>query len=508
MTDAEENDNEAEEARAQARMGMQAILDWVAAPPTARLSDELDALREHLSALSNSTASPPQRINALSQLYRRSVSLIGRLQPELIDARLPLPRKTRQLVRSLYDALQLLVAQLHPGFAHQEDAPIRGLRLPTDLILWRRLNILAHHLLINHLVAAPCSPGVWQQLHETYAMARRQGVENAIPIGEEYSLRRLYFSAVLQGCAQPAAFTSRESAFVAQYLRQYGDCIDELSEPPASLIGCFWIDLQRDAPAVAASRKPPPDGVDILQFSCNGLADLLRKQLAALEAGCSPAQIGLSEFAGRTAGKGVLKRLAGFVGKQAKRRFPRRRQGSRATLCSGLEQLWCLFRSEEALGESATSNWIITNESPDGYALMHVAGKTGNIEVGDITAVRNETDALWQVCIVRWVVSENPEHFELGLQIIAPRAVPAFLALPPVDNEGRQLPVLILPEIPPLRNTPLLVAGSDQIRDKKRPLTLVFDGENLEIREVMTTVVDEQTSSIEILQIQSSADGT
>lgn len=488
-------------------MGMQAILDWVAAPPASRLSDELEALRGHLNALGTSTASPPQRINALSQLYRRSVSLIERLQPELIDARLPLPRKTRQLVRSLHEALQLLASQLHPGFAHLEDAPVRGLRLPTDLILWRRLNILAHHLLINHLVAAPCAPGIWRQLHETYALARSQGVENAIPIGEECSLRRLYFSAVLQGCAQPAAFTSRESIFVAQYLRQYGDCIDELKEAPASLVGSFWIDLLRDAPAVAASRKPPPGGTDVLQFSCSGLADLLRKQLAALEGGCSPAQIGLSEFAGRTAGKGVLKRLASFVGKPAKRRFPRRRQGSRATLCSGLEQLWCLFRSEETLSESASSNWIVTNESPDGYALMHVAGKTGNIEVGDITAVRNETDALWQVCIVRWAVSENPEHFELGLQIIAPRAVPAFLALPPADNDRRQLPVLILPEIPPLREAPLLVASSDQIHDRKRPLTLILDGDKLEIREVVATRIDEQTSSIEILQIQPSTDG-
>lgn len=501
MTDSV-TESESEEAKALARSEMQAILDWLATPPSPRPADEIIPLRAHLVALNESSAAPAQRTNALTQLYRRCIALIGRLVPELIGVHLPVPRKTRQLVRSLYDVLQLLTSQMHPGFAQLEGPLIRGLRQPTELILWRRLNVLAHHLLIGNLVAAPSSAGVWFQLHETYAIARRLGIENNVPLGEEISLRRLYFSAVLQGCAQPASFTSRECAFVADYLRLYADCVEEQAEPPASLAGCFWVDLQRDNPAVAASRKPAPPEREILQFSCEGLAGLLKKQVAALDAGSSPAQIGLPEFADSAAGRGVLKRLAGFLGKTQKRRYPRRRQGSRAMLCCGLEQLWRLFQADEAPDETTASSWIVTNESPDGYALMHVSGKTGGICVGDITAVRNEADELWQVCIVRWALSENPEHFELGLQIIAPRALPALLALPSPGDEGKQLPVLLLPELPPLRASEMLVAPSDGLRDRRQTLTLVVEGDNLEIREVKTTHIDEQTSSVEIFSIQ------
>ncbi|EKE16563.1 MAG: hypothetical protein ACD_10C00912G0001, partial [uncultured bacterium] len=64
---------------------------------------------------------------------------------------------------------------------------------------------------------------------------------------------------------------------------------------------------------------------------------------------------------------------------------------------------------------------MVTNESPDGYALMHISGNTNGLHVGDIIALQAlgehvETPAAWHVCLIRWAISENPEHIELGLE--------------------------------------------------------------------------------------------
>ena len=93
-----------------------------------------------------------------------------------------------------------------------------------------------------------------------------------------------------------------------------------------------------------------------------------------------------------------------------------------------------------------------------------------------------------------------------GLQILAPRAIPAILALPAgtegSTKEGR-LPVLILPEIPPLRLTQTLVVPSGALLDQHMKLVLIVEQDNLEVREVRATRLEEQTGSIEVFSIQS-----
>lgn len=173
-------------------------------------------------------------------------------------------------------------------------------------------------------------------------------------------------------------------------------------------------------------------------------------------------------------------------------------------MCSGLDSLWQLFQDDHTPATDVSS-WMITNESPDGYTVMHVSGKTAKLRVGDITAIRTESGNDWQICLVRWALSENPEHLELGLQILAARAVPAILALPTkaAGSEGNGLlPVLILPQIPLLRDSQMLIVPSGGIVDQQKKLVLIVDQENIEVREMKATQLDEQTSSVEVYSIQ------
>jgi hypothetical protein len=404
----------------------------------------------------------------------------------------------------MQDLLQALAEDMLTSLGKLDEHVIRGLRQEQDLTLWRGLHALAQHLLISDLVASPASPGIWQQLHYIFSTANCAQLADNTPEGAPSSLRQTYYAALLLGCGQPASFTSSEVAFVADYLKRFADRVEALPEAAPASPGSFWIHSLRDTPAFACSRKTAPSDADIHYFSCDRLAALLDTQLNALETGSTPQQLNLPDFAGTPAGNGVLRRLASYWGQPGKRRFPRRRQNYRAVLCCGLDSIWHLFQDAETT-EPDVSSWMITNESPDGYTIMHVSGKTGNLQVGNITAIRTESGNDWQICLVRWALSENPEHLELGLQILASRAVPAILALPQGsrdnENEGR-LPVLLLPEIPLLRPSQTLIAPSGGLVDQQTKLVLIVDQDNIEVREMKATRLNEQTGSVEVFSIE------
>jgi hypothetical protein len=498
------SDSVSNEAPTLSPAGLPGAFAWLDKPRPLNAADELTPLRGLLSALRASQVAPEQRAAALDHLYTRSMSVVTTLLPSLATVSFPVPRKTRQLIRGLQDLLATVAEDLLATLDDIDVLLIRGLRQETnflDLTLQKSLHALAQHLLISDLAASPASIGIWQQLHQTYDTACRLNLASDMPDGAAKPLQKTYYSAILLGCAQPASFSSREVNFVAAYLERFPDWIDSTSAKAAPTPAMFWIDPARDAPAVACSRKAPPPDAPVRFFSCDRLAALLKEQLAALEAGGDAQQLGLPDFAGTTAGRGVLRRLITYWGEPGKRRFPRRRQNYRAALCAGLGNLWTLFQEgDAALVE--TSSWMVTNESPDGYAVMHVSGKTGSMSVGDVTAIRTESSEDWQICIVRWALSENQEHLEFGLQILATHAVPAFLAVPADADDNGRLSVLILPEIPALRSTEMLVVPSGALGNQRKNFILVVEKDNLEVREVRSTRLDEQNSQIEVFSIE------
>ncbi len=486
-------------ARAIAPVNLNAIFAWLDAPAAPDATDDLVALRSFLTDLRRCRAAPEQRIRALDRLYTRSVSVVDTLIVSLTSVSLPLRRHTRQLVRSLHTLLRTLAEDLQTTVEKDDEALLRDLGLPPESILWRSVHVLSQHLLISNLAASPAGVGIWKQLHQTFDHACRIRAADYSPADTENTLQGVYYSAVLLGCAQPASFTSREVSFVSDYSLRFADQVDVADESAIAAAATFWIDPDRDAPAVACSRKAAPPETNVHYFSCNRLAKLLKNQLGALEFGLSAPD--LPRFATTAAGHGVLRRLIVFWGEPGKRHFPRRRQNYRAALCMGLGSLWKLFQDGDGADVEA-SNWMITNESPDGYAVMHVSGKTGDLTVGDITAIRSETGENWQICIVRWALSANQEHLELGLQILATRAVPAFLALPVEARDSRHLSVLILPEVPSLRASELLVVPTGALDNQPQNFILLVEKDNLKVLEVRRTGLDEQNSKIEVFSIE------
>ena len=471
-------------------------------------ADPFTALRHQLANVPLSAATPEQREHLRELIYAQSIEAIDVLRTSLTNAALiiPIAKTTRRQVRS---AQQLLRMLCEDGLKHIDDAVPSATRWreAAGKTLWRCVHALAQHLLIGSLVAAPATVGIWRQMHQLFATARRFGVSDYAPEATQETIKNVYFSAILLACIQPASFTSTEIAFIAAYLGRFSDDA-ELLDPVAtgedgSSAGTttFWIDPTRDSSAFACARKAAPPQTAVDYFRCSRLAARLARQLGALERGTSAAVLDLPALADTPAGQGVLRRLRTLWGEPSKRRFPRRRQNYRAQLCSGLRRPWRLLQAGSEIPGDA-SHWMITNESPDGYALMHVAGKTTGLSVGDLTAIRSESGTTWQVCIVRWALSENQEHLELGLQILATHAQPARLALKLEDHGETLLPALILPTIGALRPAEQLVIPASALGKLPDKLVLVVEKGNVELREVKCLRLAENNSKIAILAIE------
>ncbi|MBL8397658.1 MAG: hypothetical protein JNL84_05845 [Candidatus Accumulibacter sp.] len=482
--------------------GIRFMLQWLESPPAENPAEELPSLRLHLRALRDLAPPPLQRATLVDSLYQRSFNAIASIIPSLTHPVLPVTGKARRTVRNVFELLQALGDELlsiqqivdhKPGSDDPRDS--------LELVLWRSLQTLYHQLMISHMVASPSPPGVWQQLHQTFAKAQSCQVQDNVPPGVSTRIRHLYHAAVLLGCAQPASLTAREVMFLAAYFQRFADQVEESTVASDVDSAIFWIDPKSDVPAFAYRHHSPPVNMAPYSISCARLQTLLNEQIAALESSTPVQQLNLPAFAGKPAGLGVLRRLAARWAGSGKRRFPRRKQDERTVLTAGIEGLWNLYQAGDG-AEVLLSNWMITNESPDGYALMHLTGKTGMLSVGDIAAVRSSKTNDWQIGVVRWAISANPEHLELGLQILAPTAMAAKAVQPSAASQaGEHLPVLVLPALPRVRARQLLIAAVGTIDKERKKALLIVEKHNVAIREIKLTAIDEQTSSVEILSI-------
>ncbi|GHU14840.1 hypothetical protein FACS189441_5500 [Betaproteobacteria bacterium] len=428
--------------------------------------------------------------NTLEMLFTCSSLYLKAQVGNFVGSRIPLDRGQRQQVHNLQKLLDKLAAAYEWLLENlPEDTALETL-FP---FLERVAFCLNQHLYISYLVAAPAQQGIWQRLHRTHQRSLRAPLESA---GHHRKLTA-YREALLLAAGQPTSHASRELEFAADYIVLLTERIAFTAEAPADSSAIFWIEPTRDFSLFALSRRAPPPEYHVFYFSCAHIAALVQQHLDALNAGSRARDLHLPPLADTPTGQGVLRRLIAAWGTPGKRRFPRRRQANhqRAVLCAGLNRFCQLLQQNGARDDSKDfSQWMMINESPDGYALMHLTGATGHIRIGDVVALRPDSDPGWLVCLVRWAISENPEHIEIGLQIIALDAIPGTLG----DNVS-QVSVLLLPENTPMRTVPALLAPSGSITGKQ--CTLRLDGSN-KVRECKELTVIEQNGRIELFTFE------
>ena len=484
---------------------IKSILEWLALAHGRTGSDDAEPLLRQILALRAAAVPNAQRTKLLDLLYAQSQRVVEAELAQLREISLPVSRKIRQRIRILLELLETLTQDYFNTLAELFDPEEKtGLRAP-EISLRRAMHAISWQIRIYHSIASPTRVGLWQQLHAAFSSARRLGIATSQGQHSGQSIQRIYTDILLAAIAQPASFSSAELDFISTYVGHSTPTLELLDSPPLTSGSIFWIDPDKDFPAHALIRRSPSADTPVLYFSCDEIAQICEDHRAELSKGNTTSALRLPKFAASHAGISVLRRLSRLWGHPSKRKFPRRRQSYRAHLCAGLDGLWNLLRFPE--GNAILSEWMITNESPDGYSLMHMSGETESLRVGDIVALKAigehaEAVPAWHVCIIRWAISENPEHVELGLELLAATATAAEIAQPfDLGNKNGKIAVLILPEKPPLRPNQSLVLPPGILNDDMRRIIALIETENLEIRELRTTKLDEQTSAIEVFSV-------
>lgn len=465
------------------------------------IATEVLLLQQDLRSLDNHKRELDQQLTAIESIWARCRSIAESSTQSLI----PPARTTPLADRQIAGQLQSLLESLSGGFLRLlPETTIGSGKSPNSRkrILNGILDTTAQRILLASLTSSRTAKGLWRQLHQTYLSTREDTSPQDNPAIHEFSPDAVYLSAVLLGYSISAGFSPAEIAFLHSYFRLCSSAIEISGQGRPPDPSCFWISPESDMPARSCSRTPPPPESAVLYFSGTALAESIQQQLSQLETGTPAGELKLPDFANTPEGKNVLRRTVTILGTHLKRRFPRRRQNYRGEMCFGIENV-CQINS--ALPKHPSSScWMITNESPDGYAAMHISGKSTTILAGDVAALRIDGTENWQLCMIRWKHSANPEHLELGLQILATRIFPARVVAPLSSNEKPlQEAALFLPATPSVHEHDALVLPSGTPVNLDNTLILIVERDNISVREIRIVQRDEQTAKIEVFRIGS-----
>lgn len=431
--------------------------------------DDLANLQAYLPRLDETNKYHSEYQQLVEATYDRAQQLAESLMPRLKEVSLPLNRELRQIARELsasYKALAtafgwVLVRLNRPSAQNVFDEPRR--------IMGLTMKCLQEQQVIALLTAAPQPSGLWHAAYQLYEQLPPPNSEET-PLGAraEDTFREMLALA----CCQPESLSSSEVALALEYVRMFSQAIgvSELPVPSGEDMTTHWADINLDHSPTALSRRMPNLNGRLMNFSCARLAAVADGHVRELENGISAQELRLPAHFGFPASITLLKRLHKFWLDSPKRVHPRRKSSNMLQLCAGLENFWRILEQGSegmpVLDLGSTSDWIVTNDSPAGYAVMHSSGDISRLENGSMVAVRCRPDQLWEICVVRWMSSENPEHIEMGLQLVSIGAKPIQIAFRNV-KDMRLVPALLLSPMAALRSHRAILAPAGSCRSNR-----------------------------------------
>lgn len=408
------------------------ILDWLGSKSEDPL-DDLIPLRRHLRAVI-AMKMQPRALLRLLDLFEPRVARIHKLVfPLLLDASTPLPRNLRILSQSLID----LHGHLAEGFLkllqHTVSEGFQRPKRRRDTLAARALGSLRRQYELSLRAASGTPTGFWKQMN-LLLCNHQQAPDSYLDNPAQLTLRLL----LAIHAAQAEALTPREQEFLWRHAEHLAAQLELSTQAPRKTETWLWVDTNDERAPTPANRRAPPSADGLIFYSCAALGKLTQSSLDNLTA--------------PRAWRNVLHHAARRWLNPPQRRHNRRRGSYRIEVCPRLSTLWALLHGDLAgnAAVQAINEWQVMNDSPAGYAAMHIAGDMPGLQAGAVLGIRRNDKEPWSLCIVRWVRSENPEHLEMGLEVLAPHAkavriaaasrpdapIPALL-LPPISGTGR-----------------------------------------------------------------------
>jgi len=433
-----------------------------------------------LVALNEANLTGRARLRVLDMFRDHIDWLLPQLEVRVSKLTPPIPVNLRETAY----CIEKLLKELATGYARavlevpRSWLPL-GISRQIQTPLTRAMDFHARRLALSQRLYARSPGSVWADLHKLFQVAREWGISEQEIESPRTSPLRVYRDALLLAFAQPTKLMHGDFSRVHAYLAAHGE-LAELSfgrklEDPSCV---FAIDSRRDKPGVAYTKRADTGYRNgELVLLTHRLVERLESQLKRLRDGVAPSGLGLPDEARTPAYRELMQRLIMHWRGDRKNRSARTRFHPRVDLWVGLREIWRVLRAE-APAETPqaditaretplrSSEWIIVNESSRGFALKFMSGALPPISVGEVVALKGKERGSMFVCLVRWIQSNNPEHFEVGLQQLAPMVVPAVYKSSEVERVAPE-PVLFFPEVPAQKRVSAVVAAPNRLQSNQ-----------------------------------------
>ncbi|MBS0345045.1 MAG: hypothetical protein JSR69_01165 [Proteobacteria bacterium] len=471
------------------------VLDWLATELTADAELELAAFVRHVEDLTRPEVGQGQLQRCLDPLQARGLQISRMFRQKLAATALPLNVSLHRSATRLVSAFGKLATAYEDGIKDAHLRAGKGGRQPPQAISAKGLAVLCEQFVIAHLAGNSAPYGFWLRAHTLFLTGQANSHGETRDADSAYKFLLALYS------AQPEGLTGPETCWLADLLDSIaGDTAISYTPPGDNDLGWFWIDPDQDTPPISDKRRAPPPVEGLIYFSAEELARKATRWIEALDAE-APSLDGLPQGLAVAEAATLLRRVREYWATPPHREHSRRRNQYAVRVCSGLETIWKMLReSGSARQEAHTSEWMVVNESPTGYAIMQVTGTASELVAGMALALRRNEDDPWTLCVVRWIRTETPEQVELGLQVIANTAKPVTVGFRSGGQTRPMRPALVLPPIAALGRQQAILAPAGTY--SARRFMLVSDTNRLYVAQGRLLSLDMQTSAIELFQYE------
>ena len=466
------------------------------------LIDELQILNSQKVAFTN-------RYNALEQYRPAAIQIYRELLLHFNDASLPLTKNEQSFAD--------VAIQLWQEFAYGYKFALVDLQnkilninnsKTTAQVVHRAIHAFKEIALVHHLNYRVPPSSLWAELHQLYFCAIQQSSEklavtDELAVNNVSSVNLVYAQMLLMALADPQHLANSDILKTDSYL---SNIAEHAEIRPLGLIdnpvGVFIVSLDGNKPPVpfTKNKEVPNNETDVLLITVE-LARQIHQHLTLLQQGIVPSDGYLPSDALENYYEDLLARLMKNFGKAQHRVF------SRVKKSDGIELGIGLMLAHHLIGDSSSrlnnvnstavaikpSRWQVLNVSAGGYALRKFSTSQAAAHIGDVVAMKNSKNKLWELAVLRWANINELNQLDVGLELISPSvsAITAHFMNGNIEGEA-----LLLPEIAGLKQAASVITarGFCQMGD-----TLKLEQANI-ITKVQINKLVERTSRFERYQ--------
>lgn len=276
--------------------------------------------------------------------------------------------------------------------------------------------------------AAPV-PAIWSGLVHLYLYIEAENIDQEMLIypGETSTLKREFLKVLIQSSLSCENLQPPGQDLTTFIVNRYAPHF-VLSRTPDA--GCtHWFDLKRPQPIARIGRAPAPDA-DLRYFGAGSAVELLAEALHCIEAAHEvPDDLGFTAGIELPFLTPVLTQMyQDWSGAPAARQHAREKSNARITVVPGFKEIIDVLESAaddpfDFTEKSNVESWVVNDISSSGFGAVIPAVNGDWVSVGGIAGIESKIAGEWSVGMVRRVSRLDDGQQEIGVQLIARKAI-------------------------------------------------------------------------------------